>query len=306
MPSTPPAGSGTVRSASATQALPRGSTSASPSPRSSTQRPHRAAAHREALRAGVRRHAGDRAARRRGRRGARPASSSTTSPALEGEPAGGDEPAHPAADDDRAPAHAAACTSSTIRVEHVRDRCPGGTPWPRLSDVRRAPPRPLRRRRARARSSTGHGAASSAGSMLPCSGTASPSSARCLVERDAPVDRRSTSAPASRIAGSSSPVPTPKCTFGTSSPRSALERAARVRAAPRRGSRPRDSAPDPGVEQLRRARRRPDLRARGTRPGRRRSQFSERRPARPGRRASGCGRAAGPSTGRPPPGRTRA
>ena len=77
---------------------------------------------------------------------------------------------------------------------------------------------------------TSHGASSTAGSRLPCTATLAEPPTRCHasssgVRQSMPI----TSPPASRISGSSSPVPTPKWITGTSRSVSAVEQPAHVR-----------------------------------------------------------------------------
>ena len=110
------------------------------------------------------------------------------------------------------------CTSSVSRTSMSGSVC-GRTPWPRLkmcpSAVRPrcstcSGPRPI----------TSQGASRTAGSRLPCSALPS-STRRAASSSGTRQSTPTTSAPASPITPSSSPVPTPKWILGTPAPASA-------------------------------------------------------------------------------------
>src|SRR5829696_237877 len=102
---------------------------------------------------------------------------------------------------------ASACTISTIRAS-TSGSASGGTPWPRLKTWPGAAAPDLMISRTRS-ASTDQGAPSSAGSRLPWTAYRSP--IRWLASANGTRQSTpTTSAPASAIEPSSSPVPTPK------------------------------------------------------------------------------------------------
>ena len=299
MPSTPPAGSGTVRSASATQADPARLPHVPAQPELVDQRPHRAAAHREALRAGV---DADPAELAGGDAAAEPVVRLEQHDlgTREGESAGRDEPgdASPPITTARI---SCACAHSTMRVSTPGIRV-GGHAVPQVEHVRRRGPAGGDHRLEVPPRAPATGPRAGRGRCCPAPGSCRP--ARRMPRRAAGGGRRRSR----RRPHRASPAAAARCRCRSARSGTALP-TARERCGG--GGRARSpvvrlgQAAGPRVEQLHGRRAGPDLRGEeGARdPG---EVGGEGPPGLRIRMHAASGRAAGPWRARPRPGRRRA